>query len=443
MSKEKIVSAIDIGSSKVSVVVCNLVRHQTSSQTVPSVIGVSSVPSLGVKKGQVVDIEEAVQSVSNAVDMAEKMAGLSLASAHISVGGAHVGSLSSKGVVAVAQPEAEITQTDLKRVLEAARAVSLPSNREILHVLPRDFCVDGQSGIKDPSGMTGVRLEVETEIITGASTAIHNLVKCVSEVGIDVDGVVFSGLASGEAVLTETEKELGVVLLDIGAGTTDVAIYVEGALSYCSTLPVGAKNVTMDLAAGLRVSLESAEKIKLLLSQKEKNVVIPVDFDLVKKTNKPNGSIKSDDEIDLSKLNLQEELRKISRKTVIEGIIKYRLRELFALVKEEINKSGFMGMTPSGVVMTGGGALTVSIVESARTYLGLVARVGAPTGLSGLVDELRGPEFATVSGLIKHQQKPLRDEGTSIGFALPKISGKMQIGSLGKKIVGIIKGFIP
>jgi hypothetical protein len=211
------------------------------------------------------------------------MAGLSIGAAHVSVGGAHITSLNSKGVVAVSEPEGEIRTTDIERVIEAAQAVSLPSSREIIHVLPRDFIVDAQPGIKDPLGMTGVRLEVETQIVTGATTAIRNLAKCIGEVGIDISALVYSGLASSEAVLTETEKELGVILVDIGAGTTDIAIFVDGALSYSSVLPVGAKNVTNDIAVGLRVGLESAEKIKLHLSETQKpKYAIEIDDELQK-----------------------------------------------------------------------------------------------------------------------------------------------------------------
>jgi cell division protein FtsA len=195
------------------------------------------------------------------------MAGTSVAKAFISVGGSHIASQNSHGVVAVAEPDREITEQDVKRVIEAAKAVSLPSSREILHVLPRGYIVDSQEGIVDPVGMTGVRLEVDTHLVTGGATAVRNLRKCVEELGVEVSGMVFGGLASAEASISDTEKELGVVLIDIGGGTTDVAIFVEGALSYSCVIPIGAINITKDLAAGLRISLESAEKVKILLGQ--------------------------------------------------------------------------------------------------------------------------------------------------------------------------------
>src|SRR4030042_4171668 len=198
------------------------------------------------------------------------MAGTSVGKAFISVGGSHIASQNSHGVVAVAEPDKEITDHDILRVIEAAKAVSLPSSREILHVLPRGYVVDSQEGIVDPVGMTGVRLEVDTHLVTGGATAIRNLKKCVEELGVEVAGMVFGGLAAAEASLSETEKELGVVLVDIGGGTTDVAVFVEGALSYSSVIPIGAINITKDLAAGLRISLESAEKIKLILGSEQK-----------------------------------------------------------------------------------------------------------------------------------------------------------------------------
>ena len=263
MSK-RIVAGVDIGTSKITTIIAS----QPESGLL-NILGVATNASRGVRKGQIVDIEEATGSIVESLEAAERMAGYSISSAFLSACGAHITSQNSHGVVAVAEPQKEINLDDVRRALEAARAVSLPSTREILHVLPREFIVDAQEGIKDPVGMTGVRLEVNTHLITVGSTALRNLEKCASLVGIDVDGFVFGGLAATIAVLTETEKELGVIAVDIGAGTTDVCIYVDGALSYSSVLPIGARNVTNDLAIGLRISLESAEKIKLLLNTRE------------------------------------------------------------------------------------------------------------------------------------------------------------------------------
>ncbi len=428
MAKDKIITAIDIGSSKVTTVIASCLTDEKIS-----VVGVSTVPSKGLRKGQVVDIDEAVSSISQSVEAAERMAGLSVGSAVVSVGGGHIQSQNSKGVVAVSQPEGEISPEDVKRVVEAAQAVSLPSSREILHVLPRDFAVDSQAGIKDPLGMTGVRLEVDTQIVTGSTTAVRNLAKCVGEVGIDIESVVFAGLAASQAVLSETEKELGVVLVDIGAGTTDVAIWVDGALSYSSVLPVGARNVTNDIAVGLRVSLESAEKIKLQLSEKS-NTAVP----------------KPPDDLDLSKLDLPEDVSKVSRKTLVEGIIKPRLLEIFTFVGLEISKSGFGTLTPSGVVITGGGALTIGIVEACRSRLAMPCRVGNPfshesdTRITGLIDELAGPAYSTVVGLVIYGSKDDKKAKSSPkmipNFSLPKME---VFSKLAGKVTKLLKNFLP
>lgn len=433
MARDKIISAIDIGSSKITTVIASTLKEDKMS-----VIGVSTVPSRGMRKGQIVDIEETVSAISESVDSAERMAGVSIGSAFVSVGGAHIASQNSKGVVAVSQPEGEISQADVSRVVEAAKAVSLPSSREILHVIPRDFIVDGQEGIKDPLGMTGVRLEVDTQIVTGATTAIRNLGKCINEVGVDTESPVFAGLASSHAVLSETEKELGVVLVDIGAGTTDIAIWVDGSLSYSSVLPVGARNVTNDIAVGLRVSLESAEKIKIFLSHKDKP-----------KTGAETP--KAADELDLSSLSLPEEVRKISRKTLIEGIIKPRLLEIFTFVGMEIQKSGFAGMTPSGVVITGGGAETVGIIESCRQRLAMPCRTGGPfdnpNNLSGLIDELTAPQCATAVGLILYGMKyggaEVSHRLLPTSLSLPNVSEFGRIASILPRIGSFIKGFLP
>jgi cell division protein FtsA len=451
MAKDKIVTAIDIGSSKITTLIASPLKEETLS-----IIGVSTVPARGIRKGQVVDIEEAIASISDSVDAAERMAGLSIGSAYISVGGAHIASQNSKGVVAVSEPEGEIRETDIARVIEAAQAVSIPSSREIIHVLPRDFVVDGQPGIKDPLGMTGIRLEVETQIVTGATTAIRNLAKCISEVGIDIAALVYSGLASSEAVLSETEKELGVILVDIGAGTTDVAIWVDGALSYSSVLPVGARNVTNDIAVGLRVSLESAEKIKLHLSEKAKPKFA---FDTDENDEPEKKEAKNTDELDIAHLGLPEELKKVSRKTLVEGIIKPRLSEIFTFIGLEIQKSGFGGMTPSGVVITGGGSMTVGILEASRARLAMPCRVGSAFSqpivkLSGLTDEINGPQFSAAAGLILHGSTTTRDfqskkSNFRIPASLPKLPGfgkitpKLDPGKIVEKISKLLKSFLP
>ncbi len=429
--RDRIVAGIDVGTSKIATIIASV-----SEERPLHIIGVSTVDSKGLRKGQVVDIEDAKLAISVSLEAAERMAGCSVTSAFVSVGGNHIGSQNSHGVVAVANPDKEITTEDVHRVIDAAKAINLSSSRQILHVLPRGFIVDGQEGIADPVGMTGVRLEVDTHIVTGGMTAIRNLEKCVSELGVSVAGLVFGGFAAASAVLSDTEKELGVTLVDVGGGTTDVAVFVEGALSYSSVIPIGAKNITNDLAIGLRVSLESAEKIKLLLSQLPKAPALP------------EGKLRrhEEDEIELSGLGLPEDLKKVSRKTLVEGIIKPRLNEIFTMIGLEIKKSGFGGMTPSGLVICGGGAKTVGVVESARRNLAMPVRVGVPVGFTGLVDEILVPPFAASAGLVQYGARMMPAETTGALFNFGKVGkmgGKLPVKGIAAKIISALKSFLP
>src|SRR3989338_3244142 len=306
MNEGKIVVGIDAGTSKIATIIARV------DETAVNVLGVSEVKSSGIKRGQIVDIEEAVNSINVSLEGAERMAGYSAAHVVVSIGGAHIESLNSKGVVAVSAPQGEISENDLTRVIDAAKAVSLPSSREIIHVLPRTYTVDGQEGIKDPIGMSGIRLEVDTHIVSANSTAIRNLEKALTEVGVDIDGIVYNGYASSLSILSDTEKELGVVLVDIGAGTTEISIYVEGSVAYSSVLSIGARHITNDLAIGLRISLESAEKIKLFLSNPPKTTKVSEEEDGESKQKNPY-------EIDLSSLHMPEDLSKVSRKTLVDG----------------------------------------------------------------------------------------------------------------------------
>lgn len=428
MSKGKVLAGIDIGTTKV----VTLIASQTETGKI-NVIGVSSLPTRGLRKSQIVDIEETVESITESVEAAERMAGYSIGNAFVSLSGAHIESQNSKGVVAVAEPEGEITPADVDRVIEAARAVSLPSAREIVHVIPRDFMVDSQAGIKDPVGMTGVRLETEAHLITASSTAIRNLVKCVNEIGVDVSGIVFSGLAAAESSLSETERELGVVLVDIGGGSTNLSVFVEGALSYSSVIPIGARNITNDLAIGMRVSLETAEKVKLALSTPEAASLPEEDKDTAKKA----------DELDLAKLGISEDVSSASRKTLIEGIIRPRLNEIFTMVGLELKKSGLGGQTPAGVVVVGGGALTVGIETACKRVLSLPTRLGSPTGVSGLVEEIGSPAFAASVGLLLYAAKtPAVVHSTplaNVSKLVQKLPGKGTF----TKAINFIKSFLP
>ena len=425
MPKDKVVVGIDIGSSKVATVVATITEDFT-----PNIIGVASYPAKGLRKGQVVDIDEAVHSIAQSVEAAERMAGYSIGTAFVSVDGSHIESQNSKGVVAVSDQSGEISPEDVTRVVEAARAISLPSSRDILHVIPRYFVVDSQSGIKDPVGMTGVRMEVETHIITGATTALRNIAKCITQVGIDVEGVVFAGLASAYSTLNDTERELGVILIDFGGGTINVCIFIDGAPAHCSVLPIGARNVTNDLAIGLRVSLDSAEKIKLALSKPPKIAVEPKEGDEPFEKKEP-------DDLNIASLSIAEDLKNVSKKTLVDGIIKPRLREILNMEKLDIQKSNFTGLTPSGVVLTGGGALTVGMADLAKQELSMPVRIGMPQNATGLIDEISSPEYAVALGLViygtDYQQEDIR---------LPVV-GRVEIKGIVSKGIGFIKSLLP
>ncbi len=431
MTEGKIVVGIDIGTSKIATIIARVDEFV-------NVLGVSEVKAAGIKRGQIVDIDEAVASINSSLEGAERMAGYSASHVIVSIGGAHIESLNSRGVVAVSASGGEIINNDLLRVVDAAKAVSLPSSREIVHVLPRNYTVDGQEGIKDPVGMSGIRLEVDTHIISANTTAIRNLEKALSEVGVDVDGVVFNGYASSLSVLSETEKELGVVLADIGAGTTDISIYVEGSVAYSSVLPIGARHITNDLAIGLRISLESAEKIKLFLSTPPKKPTRVSEENKAQEEPRPKIS----DEIDLLSLHLPEELNKASRKTLVDGIIRPRLNEIFTFIGLDMKKSGFAGQTPSGLVVTGGGALTVGAVDAAKRTLAMPVRIGTPTRIKGLIDEIQTPAFSTVVGLATYGATFEPQSHLPFGVSIPQLPG-MQFGKIFSKIFEIIKSFTP
>ncbi|PIR98767.1 cell division protein FtsA [Candidatus Collierbacteria bacterium CG10_big_fil_rev_8_21_14_0_10_44_9] len=430
MKKISQISVVDLGSSKITCVIATRSEDNTSLR----VVGVASIPSKGIRKSQIVDIEDSIEAVTESVESAERMAGLSIKGVSVSVSGIHIESQNSKGLVAVQNPDDEIISADLDRVVEAAKAVPLPTQREILHVIPRYFLVDNQEGIKDPVGMSGVRLEVEAHLITGSSVNLKNLSRVMSEIGVDTQTVTFAGLASSVATLTETEKELGAVMVDIGGGTSSLCVYIDGALSHSAVIPVGAKNITNDIAIGLRVSLDTAEVIKRNLS---------VDEHIAKALDPKNpGSKKQADEIDLSKLGLKDAPRKISRKAVVEGIVRPRLNEIFELIKIELIKAGMGGKTPAGLVLTGGGAMTYGLAETARKILNMQARIATPTGLTGLIDEIKTPEYATVVGLLLLSDK-VDSTPSKSGFQFPKLGFKLPTSNIVKKVVDFIKSFLP
>lgn len=424
---DELICGVDIGSSKVATVVA--IRQQGEDE--PRIIGFNSTHSRGVRKGLIVDINQVTEAVEQSVEKAERMAGHKITKAYAAVGGPHIASVNSHGVVAVSNPQGDISQEDVERVTEAARAISLSTTRQIIDVSSREFIVDGQSGIKNPAGMSGVRLEVDTHIITASLTNLKNIERCFNDLGIENEGYIFSGLASAEAVLTDTEQELGVVVVDIGGGKMDLCLYADGALSYSGSIPVGARHITNDIAVGLRVSLESAEKIKLYLSKYFLNH---------QETHEPGK--KKKETIDLSSLRLPESLDEVPVKMLLDGIIGSRIEEMCKLIGEEIEKSGFEQQIPSGVVVTGGGAHTVGMVETGRKMLGLPIRMGTPGRVTGLLDEVLDPQFSTTVGLILRGRKTIMEPE----FGLKKFNAVLRnfnVSSSYTKIKDIIKQFIP
>ncbi|MFZ5933055.1 MAG: cell division protein FtsA [Patescibacteria group bacterium] len=417
MAKTRIIAAVELGSSKIATLVSQVSVDPTTFETSVNIVGVSSVPAKGIRKGQIVDIEEAVEATIASVEAAERMAGYNIDRAFVGVGGAHIHSQNSHGVVAVSDPDGEIIPDDVERVIEAASAISLPQSREVIHVIPREFIVDGEAGVKDPVGMSGVRLEVETHIITAAGAAIKNLGKALNEVGVAIEDLVFNGLASANAVLSSTEKELGCVVVDIGGGTTAITAFIEGGLAYSGVIPIGARNVTNDLAIGLRVSLESAEQIKMALSATKKKE-------------------EESDLMDIADMGATDNKR-VSKKTLVEGIVRPRLNEIFTMVRIELEKEGIANRVPSGVIITGGGAETVGAVDSAKRMISLPVRIGKPRGIGGLIDDIIVPAFATPVGLILYGASiNLPQEGALRNIKLPAS------GTIGK-IIETLKNLLP
>ena len=346
-----------------------------------NVVGVGEAPCDGLRKGVVVNIEKTVHAIQSATVQAERMAGVRLESAVVSVAGPHLGSQNSHGVIAVSRSDREIGFDDVSRVVEAARAVSVPNDRQVIHVIPRNFTVDGQEGVKDATGMTGRRLEVETHIVTAAATSLQNVIKCVHQAGFDVEDVVGQGLAAGEAVLSPNEMELGVCLIDIGAGTTDVVVLSEGSGLHLAVLPVGGNHVTNDIAIGLRTTLAEAETLKLNYGHTLPQV------------------IPSEERIDVHKVG-GEKVQQTPRRYLAE-IIGPRMREIFQMAREEVRKSGHDGLLPAGVVVTGGAARLMGTTDAAQAVFDASVRLGLPIGVGGLVDRVSGPSFATAVGLMK------------------------------------------
>ncbi|MBU0708426.1 cell division protein FtsA [Patescibacteria group bacterium] len=404
MARNRIISGIDIGSSKIVSII-----GQVSEEENISIIGVSSVPSRGIRKRVVVDIDKAVEAISESLSAAERMAGCTVASAFVTIGGTHVSCVNSPGVVAVSSPDTGITGGDVARVIEAARAISIPSSREIIHVIPRSYSVDSQEGVQDPIGMSGVRLQIETHIVSGSTTSMRNLVKCVQQVGLDVDDLVFTGLAASESILSETEKELGVVLVAIGGGTTAVVIFTEGSPVFSSVIPIGGKNITNDIAIGLRITLEEAEKVKTHLSNHQMPVLPSKkegEKDKKRHLSEGDKETSASAEIDISSLNIGK-LKSVDKDFLVRGIIRPRLEEVFDLVKEELKRSGYEHSLPSGAVICGGGASTIGLDGVAKKILRAPVRIGSPQGVSGLIEEISSPGYSAAIGMVIFASKRL------------------------------------
>jgi cell division protein FtsA len=383
MARERIVVGIDVGTTKV----CTLIAA-VSPEDQLEVIGAGITPSRGMRRGVVVDVDDAVQAISASVQKAEQQSGYKIMSAFVGISGAHISSTNSHGVVAVRRTDNVITEDDIERALEAAKVVNMPHDREVIHVVPRHFVIDGQEGINNPAGMLGRRLEVETTVVTGTQTAIHNLSRCIEQVGVGIDALVVQPIAAGEAVLTTAEKDMGVALVDVGGGTTDAGVFVDGSISYIAAVPVGGNHISNDIAVGLRTPFMAADEIKI-----RHGYAI-------------SEAIEEDRVIDIASYDAGDG-EPISRRELAQ-IIEARLEETFELVREslerggfEITRSGRDGGVPGGIVLVGGTAQLQGIRRLAQEVFNTSVRIGTPTGMFGLVESISNPAYAASVGLLK------------------------------------------
>ncbi len=398
---------IDVGTTKI----CTLVGEVDDRGDL-KVVGVGVSPSRGMRKGVVIDVQQTAQAVAESVEKAERTSGYKITRAHVSIAGEHISSTNSTGVVAISGDEG-IAAEDVDRALDSARAVSIPHGREIIHIIPRGFTVDGQDGVRSPLGMHAFRLEVEAHIVTAALTALLNLNKCVESVGVQVDEMVLNSVASGEAVLTETEKEMGVIMADIGGGTTDLAIYIEGMIWHTKVLPVGGNHVTNDVAIGLRLPFNTAEKVKI-----ERGHARAADVD-------------TSTTFDLQPLADGGVVR-IARHDLAQ-VIEARMEEIFSLILQEAKRSGYDGLLSAGLVLCGGAAQLPGLAALAQDVLDMPVRVASPRDLQGLVDALHNPAFATSVGLLRwglQEHAPLKPQ-------------RRQGGEWGRRIKSFIRALLP
>lgn len=376
MAEKEIVVGLDIGSTAIRLAVGQL----TGDDEKIHIIGSAEVEAEGISKGIISSIEDAVSSISACLEKAERMVGVPLQTAWVGISGSHIISQESRGVVAVARSDGEISEDDISRAIEAARTVATPPNHEILHVIPKSFTVDGQAGIKDPLGMTGVRIEVDTQIIQGLSSQIKNLTKAVYRTGVNINDLVLSILATSEAVLTNRQKELGVVVVNIGGSTTSLVVLEEGDILHTAVLPLGSDHITSDIAIGLRISIDTAEKIKL-----EYGSAV-------------SSGISKKKDIDIGELEGKES-NFVSLKYISE-IIQARVDEIFDKIDAELKKIDKSGKLPAGVVLTGGGAKLDGLIEAAKKRLRLPASLGKPLNIATAIDKVNDSAFSTAIGLV-------------------------------------------
>jgi cell division protein FtsA len=399
--EQTVLVSIDVGTTKVCVLIGEVSRTGGID-----IIGFGQSPSDGLRKGVVIDIDRTVQSVTSAVEAAERLSGFKVRSAFVGISGNHISSQNSRGMVAVSGHHRDVAREDTLRAIEAARAVSIPNTREILHVIPRGYVVDGQEGVRDPIGMSAVRLEVETHIVTASQSGVQNLTKCVQRAGVEIDELVLAPLATAEAVLTDEDRELGVALLDIGGDTTDLAV---------ATIPMGGKSITSDLGIVLRVTPEVAEGLKL-----RQGSALPVDVD-------------PDEVVQITSIG-EDVSHGVTRRTVAQ-IIEARLNEIFEAVQQEVAAAGATNRLQAGLVLTGGGSMLNGINRAARDQLGMSARVVGPQNLGGLTDQVSTPPYAAASGLLLWGAKnwTLDDEH----------AGQRSLDGLSGRIGKLFKGLMP
>ncbi len=399
--ERKLLVGLDIGTSKVVAIVGEL-----SSEDGLEIIGVGSHNSRGLKRGVIVNIESTVQSIQRAVEEAELMSGCEINTVYTGIAGSHVRSLNSHGIVAIR--EKEVSGSDVDRVIDAARAVAIPADQQILHVIPQEFLIDTQEGIREPIGMAGVRLEAKVHLVTGAVSAAQNIVKCVQRCGLNVDDIVLEQLASNYSVLTEDERDLGICLVDIGGGTTDIAVFFDGAIQHTAVIPIAGDQVTNDIAVSLRTPTQYAEEIKIKyacalsqLANTEETIEVPSVGD------RPP--------------------RRLARQTLAE-VVEPRYEELFALVRDELRRSGFLELTAAGVVLTGGSSKMEGAVELAEEVFHMPVRLGVPQYVQGLADIVRNPIHATGVGLLLYGKEAVqaRAPSSGLGSSFPSVFDRMR-----------------